>query len=101
MEPGGHEFEPLLIEQQNTVQPDEQLASGPHSDAYAVPGVNANLNGFTASAEPTTAERIRNPRRLDRRASPVLTTSTSFSAMLIRCSRAEVQTLQHRVELGH
>jgi hypothetical protein len=84
MEPGGHEFAPLLIEQQNTVQPDEQLASGPHNDAYAVPGSNANLNGLTASADPTTADRIRNPRRLDRRASPALATSTSFEVMLMR-----------------
>jgi len=84
IDPGGHEFAPLLIEQQNTVQPDEQLASGPQSDAYAVPGFNANLNGLTASADPTTAERIRKPRRLDRRAKPALATSTSFSAIFTR-----------------
>ena len=55
--PGGHELLPWLIEQQKTVHPDEQLASGPHNDVYAVPGRSANLNGLTASADPTIAER--------------------------------------------
>src|SRR6476646_2280061 len=84
MEPGGHEFAPLLIEQQNTVQPDEQLASGPHSDAYAVPGLNRNRIGFTASAAPTNVVRNRKPRRVGLVASPVLTVETILSAKLMR-----------------
>src|SRR5204862_7851003 len=82
MEPGGHEFAPLLMEQQNTVQPDEQLASGPHSDAYAVPGCSANLNGLPANADPPTAGFTRKPRRLERRATPLLAISTSSSQMV-------------------
>jgi hypothetical protein len=74
----------LFTEQQNTVQPDEQLESGPHNDAYAVPGWSRNRNGFTASADPTTAERNKKPRRLVLVASPLLTVETIFSAMLMR-----------------
>jgi hypothetical protein len=33
IEPGGHLLTPLLIVAQNTVQPEEQLAPGPHTDA--------------------------------------------------------------------
>ena len=82
MLPGGHEFRPALIEQQKTVQPDEQLASGPHTDAYAVPGRNRKRHGFNASAEPTNVERNRKPRRVDLRESPPLTNETTFSETL-------------------
>jgi hypothetical protein len=80
MLPGGHVFRPWLIEQQNTVHPDEQLESGPQSEAYAVPGCSTNFHGFSASAEPTTAERNRKPRRLVLRANPLLTVVTIFCA---------------------
>jgi hypothetical protein len=79
MLPGGHELLPALIEQQNTVHPDEQLAAGPHSDAYAVPGCKANRHGFKASADPTRVERNKKLRRLDFFASPPLTNVTTFS----------------------
>jgi hypothetical protein len=82
--PGGHELLPALIEQQNTVQPDAQLASGPHTDAYAVPGRSMNRHGFKASAEPTNVERNRKLRRLDLCASPPLTNETTFSETLMR-----------------
>ena len=84
MLPGGHELLPLLIEQQNTVQPDEQLAAGPHSDAYAVPGCKAKRHGFKASADPTRVDRNRKLRRLDLRASPPLTNETTFSDTFMR-----------------
>lgn len=82
MVPGGQEFRPPLIEQQKTVQPDEQFASGPHTDAYAVPGRSMKRHGFNASADPTTAERNRKPRRLDLLASPLLTIATTFSEIV-------------------
>lgn len=101
MLPGGHELRPLLTEQQKTVHPDEQLESGPQSDAYAVPGRSKNRNGFTASAEPTSAERNKNPRRLVLVARPLLIVVTTFSATLMRrCSLREVQGGEHRVDLG-
>ena len=82
MLPGGHELRPALMEQQNTVQPDEQLASGPHTDAYAVPGRDTNFHGFNASAEPINVERNKKLRRLDVRESPPLTNETTFSDTL-------------------
>ena len=102
MLPGGHELRPLLIEQQKTVQPDEQLASGPHTDAYAVPGRSRNRHGFNASADPTNAERNRKPRRLVLLASPLLTVVTTFSAMLMRlppCSSLTRSSVEHLVHL--
>src|SRR5689334_21441796 len=96
MEPGGHEFEPLLIEQQKTVQPDEQLASGPHSDAYAVPGFNRNRSGLTASADPTSAVRNRNPRRVVFVASPVLTVETIFCVIV---AALQLQAVEQLVDL--
>lgn len=74
---------PELTEQQKTVQPDEQLASGPHTDAYAVPGRNKNFHGFNASADPTSVERNKKLRRLDLLESPRLTTETTFSEKLM------------------
>ena len=82
--PGGHELLPALIEQQKTVQPDEQLASGPHTDAYAVPGRSRKRHGFNASAEPTSVERNKKLRRLDLRDSPPLTNETTFSETLMQ-----------------
>src|SRR4051794_14595733 len=52
---------------QKTVQPDEQLAPGPHTAAYAVPGLSTNPTVSTVSALPTTPARTRNPRRDVRR----------------------------------
>jgi len=84
MLPGGHELLPELIEQQNTVQPDEQLASGPHTDAYAVPGRETNFHGFNASAEPISVDLNKKLRRLVLRESPPLTNETTFSETLTR-----------------
>src|SRR5690349_4631170 len=88
MLPGGHELLPALMEQQNTVQPDEQLASGPQTAAYAVPGRSMNRHGFNASADPTSVDRNRKVRRRDVRASPPLTTETIFSNTLRATGRA-------------
>src|SRR5690349_6160151 len=106
MLPGGHELLPALIEQQKTVQPDEQLASGPHTDAYAVPGCSRNRHGFNANAEPTSVDRNKKLRRLDLRESPPLTNDTTFSETVMRrrpvvCARPsrQLQPLEHCVDL--
>src|SRR3954447_6085833 len=52
---------------QKTVQPEEQLAPGPHTDAYADCGLSTNPTVSTASALPTTPARTRKPRRDVRR----------------------------------
>jgi hypothetical protein len=59
IDPGGHAFWPLFTVQQKTVQPDAQSEAGPHTEAYAVPGRRMYRSGFTASAEPTTADVMR------------------------------------------
>ena len=68
MVPGGHELRPSLIEQQNTVQPEEQVESGPHNEAYAVPGRRMYRNGLTSSADAKIATRTRKLRRVTGRA---------------------------------
>src|SRR3954452_5072318 len=96
MLPGGHALRPLFTEQQKAVHPDEQLASGPHSDAYAVPGRSMNRSGLIASADPTSVERNKKPRRVVFVASPVLTDPTIFSAMLMPL---QLQAVEQRVHL--
>jgi hypothetical protein len=67
IDPGGQALMPLLMVAQKTVQPDEQLAPGPQTDAYAVCGLSTKPPGSTATALPTTPARTRNPRREVRR----------------------------------
>src|ERR1700759_3693111 len=98
MLPGGHALRPLFTEQQKTVHPDEQLASGPHNDAYAVPGRSRNRRGLIASADPTSAVRNRKPRRVVFVASPLLTEFTSFSAPFM-AMRLQLQPGEHLVDL--
>src|SRR5262249_44817027 len=81
--PGGQVFWPSLIVQHIAVQPDPQSASGPQSDAYAVPGLRMYRHGLTASAEPMTAVFTRKLRRDWRRPRRFDTRLTTFSATVI------------------
>ena len=52
--------------QQKTDQPSEQAAPAPQTVAYALTGLVKNVQGSTATADPTSAEAVRKLRRLAR-----------------------------------